>query len=310
MLRRFASDRPDLVALMLALPVAVLLLVPGCDPAVDVLDPSERYQYSLFGVLDVAADTQVIRVDPLGMSSQVGTSADFDAAVVLRNLSSGEEILLEDSLTTVDADSTQFHNFWTTHPIQPATQYQVVVRTENSAPTTATTTTPAQAPDLEVGQPIYMPCTFPSPIVQDRRAENTFVVLARNVPHIAAATIEYPILEPVGDDTLRTWPSSDHYDKVADEGNRFTISVFYREELVRFHPDPSGGSAECPESYFFRPAARLIVAAGGPQWPEWQSASQDDLARPDSFSNVEGGHGFVGGVYTDTIRIPFAERLP
>lgn len=310
MLPLFAYDHSDLVALMIALPVAVLLLVPGCDPAVDVLDPSERYRYSLFGVLDVAADTQVIRVDPLGTPSQVGAAQDVDAAVVLRNLSSGEEIPLQDSLTTVNAGSTQVPNFWTTHPIQPATQYQVVVRTENSAATTATTTTPAQAPDFEIGQPIYMPCTFPTPIIPNRRSENTFVVFARNVPHIAAATIEYPVLEPVGDDTLRTWPSSDHYDQVARDGNRFRISVFYRRELVELHPEPSTGAVECPEAYFFRPAARLIVAAGGPQWPEWQNASQDDLARPDSFSNVQGGHGFVGGVYTDTIRVPFAERLP
>jgi hypothetical protein len=279
---------------------------------VDLLDPSEQYRYSLYGVLDVAADTQVIRVDPLGSPVEVGASPTFDATVTLRNLKSGETIPLQDSLTTLDAGSTQAHNFWTTRPIQPGTQYQVAVSKDNTVLTSATTTTPTQAPTLTVGQPIYLPCAFPSVRNPDPSpSANTFIVFAQNAPHIAAATIQYPILEPLGEDSLRTWPAMDHNDEVTDEGNRFRIAIFYRQELVRFHPDPPANSLECPtEEYFFRPNARLIVSAGGPQWPEWRGASIDSLARPNTFSNVEGGHGFVGSVYTDTIQVPFADRLP
>ena len=310
MLRSFASDRPDLTAFLFALPLAVLLLVSGCDPTVDLIDPSEQYRYSLYGVLDVAADTQVIRVDPLGSPSEVGVTSAIDARVVLRNLSSGEEIPLRDSLTTIGA-STQMQNVWTTHPIQPGTPYRISVMKGDTALTTATTTTPAQPPDLEIGQPIYLPCTFPTPINPNRESENTFVVLAKNVHQVAAATIQYPIIQPLDEDTLHTWFSRDHFNHVTEVNNRFNVSVFYRSELVSIHPDPPSGSPECPtDSNFFRPAARMIVAAGGPQWPEWQNASLDDLARPDTFSNVQGGHGFVGGVYSDTIRVPFADRLP
>lgn len=312
MLRLFTSDRPDLVALMLVLPVAVLLLVPGCDPSVNLLEPSDQYRYSLYGVLDVAADTQVIRVDRLGSSVEIGAAPGRDVTLALRNLQSGTEIPLQDSLTTVAADSTQFQNFWTDYPIQPGTQYRVVVRSEDDVLTSATTTTPSQPPVLEVGNPILKPCTFPSPYRGDREAENTFVVLAREVPSIALATIEYPIIQGEDQDTTRTWIPSNHYDKVTDEGSRFKISVFYRDELVSIHPDPpNSGSPECPdESDFFRPAARMIVAAGGPEWPDWRGVSLDQIARPDTFSNVQGGHGFVGGIYTDTIQVPFADRLP
>ncbi len=310
-MRSFFFDHNGFATVVRALSVATLLLFPGCDTTVDVLQPSDQYRYSLYGVLDVAADTQVIRVDPLSSPNAPGASSSVDAAVVLQNLESGEEISLQDSLTILDADSTTAHNFWTTHPIQPSTKYRIAVKKENTVLTTGTTTTPAQAPSLNVGQPILLPCTYPTPTIPDRQSENTFVVFARGAPQIAAAIIQYPILQPSGEDTLRTWVSSNHYDKVSDEGDRFKISVFYRDELISLHPDPPSGSPVCPgESYFFRPAARMIVSAGGPQWPEWQSASIDSLARPDLYSNVQGGHGFVGGIYTDTLRVPFAERLP
>jgi hypothetical protein len=38
-----------------------------------VLNPSDQYQFSLFGTLNVAADGRVVRVDPLGDTSRVGS---------------------------------------------------------------------------------------------------------------------------------------------------------------------------------------------------------------------------------------------
>lgn len=52
----------------LLLPMALtagLFSIAGCDPSVTVVNPSDQYHYSLFGALNVAADTQVVRVDPI-----------------------------------------------------------------------------------------------------------------------------------------------------------------------------------------------------------------------------------------------------
>ena len=292
--------------LLAILLTASLLSTNGCDPTVDVLRPSDRYRYSLFGALNVAADTQVIRVDPIGTPTQVGVSPGLDVSVVLRNLDSGEEIPLRDSLTAMTADTLRMYNFWTTDPIRPGTSYEVAVMNDSTDLTTATTTTPVQAPDLTVRLPIRVPCDRSPRFQEDLIANNSFEVKARNVDHIAAAITHYPIIYPRGGDTLRTWVPRDHYDKVTDEGNRFSIYVFYLPDLRSVNP---GSSADCSASSdFFRSAARMVVAAGGPQWPAWRNASLNDLARPNQFSNVEGGHGFVGGVYTDTVRVPIYSR--
>lgn len=302
MLQAVIVDRSVLVALFCSVFAVFLLLMPGCDPSVNVLQPSDQYRYSLFGALNVAADTQVIRVDPIGTQTPVGVSEDLDAAVVLRNLKSGTEIRLRDSLTTVAAGTTRVYNFWTTHPIQPGTSYQVAVRRDSLDLTSATTTTPMQAPELTVGSSIKLPCDTRPRFQDGLIAANSFEVVAHNSEHIAAAITHYPLLYPQGEDTLRTWVARDNYDDVMNEGDRFSISVFYLPELRGLNPE---SSSTCPpRSYFFRSAARMVVAAGGPRWPAWRGASLNDLARPDQFSNVEGGHGFVGGVYTDTIDIP------
>ena len=54
-------------------------------------------------------------------------------------------------------------------------------------------------------------------------------------------------------------------------------------------------------------SAKVIAAAGGPDWPRWDryhGASIEELALPDSFSNVHRGHGRVAGVYRATKRAP------
>jgi hypothetical protein len=162
----------------------------GCDPTVTVVCPSDQHRYSLYGALNVAADTQVVRVDPILPPLD---SHSLPVAVVLTNLDTGRKVPFRGSTVTIGDE--RFHNFWARTPVQPGTSYNVSV--------------------------------------------------------------------------------------VPGEENRSCA-------------DPGA---------FAHPYAELMVAAGGPDWPKWLSVPLNEVARPDEFSNVSGGHGSVGGIYSDTIRI-------
>lgn len=290
--------------------VAALVCVSGCDPSVDVVNPSEQYQYSLFGVLNVAADTQVVRVEPLGDTTQIGAPRDIPATVFLENLDTGTRVQLRDSFDAVGGGIAQVHNFWTTHTIQPGTTYRVVVEEEGSPITTATTTTPAQSPTLlhnpqaTDDKPFYLPCELDGDNNPIERL-NTFSLRVRNVEEIASVRVRYAVAsEAVEDSIVHVF---DHLDEVSHEEDRrrFRVSVFYGSDLLALSQTPNACVGRSDLAW---PYASVVVGAGGADWPEWQGASLDELARPDTFSNVEGGHGFVGGVYTDTIRVPVRSR--
>lgn len=291
----------------------ILLTAGGCDTSVSVVNPSDQYRFSLFGVLRVSADTQVVRVEPLGDTTQVGAPSEVEATVFLENRDSGTQVTLNDSLTVLGGGITQVHNFWTTHPIETATSYKISVRVDGEPVTTATTTTPAQAPTLKhepdstSDRAFLLPCEFDfqdAPI----ESQNTFSARALGVESIAAAEVRYPV-EVRGP---QPFPWVDHYSNVVyrEEPDHFRISVFYAEDLLSLNLTTDvPGMDTCPaRSAFVRSHATLRVAAGGPEWPAWRGVSLNEIARPDTFSNVRGGHGFVGGVYTDTIRVPIRQR--
>ncbi|MFB6230943.1 MAG: hypothetical protein ABEL04_07275 [Salinibacter sp.] len=305
----WAPTRPALAVLS-----AVALLFASCDPTVDVVRPSEQYQYSLFGALNVAADTQVIRVEPLGDTTQIGAPPEFDGTVMLKNLDGKAEVRLRDSFATVGEQDARVHNFWTTHSIRPSTTYRVSVQRNGDAVTKATTTTPARPPDLSYSPGLRLPCIFPGPFeIDPLKPPNTFVVRARNIEHIAVADAIYPVTYETEQETLRTRNDFSYYNTIERNGGIFEIFVFYRPELVRLNPDPPPGpSQECAGfEEFTHPYALVAVASGGPGWPEeWRGLPFDQIVSPDTFSNVRGGHGFVAGIYSDTIRVPLRRRNP
>lgn len=304
-----SRTQPRVAPVPAILVAAVLLLVSGCkDPTVDVFRPTDQFQFSLFGALDVAADTQVVRVEPLDDSIQVGAPPTLDATLILENLDSGEQIRLQDSLATFGSDPVVVHNFWTTHSIEPSTSYRIAVRREGEPVATATTTTPARAPELSVGgTALELPCIFPEDPNDQLKPQNSFRVVARNVDRLASVVVTYPI-----PDASPFIPRSVPHLKGAEKfEDLFRITVFYRPDLVALNPDQAAPSREpscASQSDFARPSVKVAVAAGGPDWPKWRGAPLDEIARPDSFSNVQGGHGFVGATYSDTVEVPVLGR--
>lgn len=263
------------------------ILISACDTSVQSTVPSDEYHYSIFGVLNPAQDTQWVRVESLGAPTSGGASSSLNVTVTLHNVETGETWALQDSLMEVFRDEFQ-HNFWTQAPITPSTTYEVTVQNADGDTTRATTTTPARAPDIRIENPIRLPCTPPV-------EANRFEVKVREIEELAGLEVLY-FQSVYGPTVIQDY---DHYGSASKTNEGFSAYINYYNDLQ---------SAQRTRS---RPclvdSAKVIAAAGGPDWPEWaryHDATIGQLARPDSFSNVEGGHGTLAGVYLDTVDVP------
>lgn len=283
--------------------MSLLFLLVGCDPSVNVLEPSEEYQYSLFGTLDVAADTQQIRVEPIGDPIPVGATPSFPGRVQLENVETGTQVALRDSLVTIESD-VRVHNFWTTHSIQPNTEYRVVVQVDGETVTSASTTTPDSTMSVRFGTGVELPCVG---------QKNQFELYVQGAERVATVQVTYPITLTQGSgtdapvyDSIRV-----RYNHSQETRDPFTVPVDYGSDLTLLNdedPLTSRGRGCIPRDRFFHDYVWVTVADGGSDWPDWDGVPLNELARPDTFSNVEGGHGFVGGIYSDTIKVPIRER--
>ncbi len=271
--------------------LGTLLLTAGCDTSVEAIVPSEDKHYSMFGALNPAQDTQWVRVEPLAAPTSDGAPRTLDVTVTLRNQATGQSWTLRDSLMAVFRDELQ-HNFWTTAPIQPDTPYRITVRNAEGDSTWATTTTPALPPDILVESPLRIPCL-------QTDGANVFNVRLEDVEEMAALQIRY----------FQTFQGFnytfdfDSYDDATQVEGGYNAEINYLSDLETTN--------RTQDRRCIVDSAKVIAASGGPDWPEWaqyNDASISEIARPDSFTNVEGGHGLVSGVYTDTAAVRIESR--
>lgn len=273
--------------------VLFTLLLSGCDTSVQSVIPSDEYHYSVFGVLNPAQDTQWVRVEPLGEATTAGAPPTLDVTVTLENLSTNTTWTLRDSLMEVFKDERQ-HNFWTEAPIQPATSYRLTVENAEGDVTTAETTTPASPPTVVPTGKIRLPCL-------QLESANTFDVRIEDADELAALKVRYfQTFLGLQFDFL-----FDSYDDAVQREGTYTATINYKKDLETTN---TNRSRQC-----IADSAHVTAAAGGPDWPEWaqyNDATVSQVARPDSFSNVEGGHGMFSGVYTAKETVEVTDRNP
>lgn len=243
-----------------------VLVAVGCDTTVPT--PSNKYAYSLYGVLDPARDTQWVRVEPLNTPTSEGAPKSLDATVTLENLDTGQAWRLRDSLMVVQTEP--HHNFWTTAPIRPGTSYRLTARRPDGATTQAETATPSQPPNI----------TYPNPDTEG------FSVFVEESGELAGLLVRYFAFGRARDVS--------YYDRLTRTDRGYSVGINPAWDLEKLGL-PSVDSA------------KVIAGTGGPDWPEWgryYDATVGEIAQPDTFSNVEGGFGMVAGVYTETKSFP------
>jgi hypothetical protein len=281
-----ANGRRSLVPVLLA-----AALASGCDVPFEPYEENTVGPFSIFGYLDLRADTQWIRVTPI-RQDLLPDPAPIDAVVTLEHLGSGHVVTLRDSLFTF-ADPRlntvgYAHNFWTTEPLEPEATYRLTaVRSDGSA-TTALVELPAE---FEVSLAFLEQ-------IPDR--PGIWLPRLAVVPneHRLYTNVIYTAFDPT-------------VDRDADP------------VTVRLHPATTGPGTSgfiLPGVHAFdgedmRPLSdmgrrEVLIAMVGSDWPYEPGLSASDVAIPGLIpTTVENGVGSVLGVATWTIPLPTCESL-
>lgn len=269
------QQKSNLVSIWLV----VLLMVSGmagCENSFEPFEENYGLHFTMFGALDLSADTQWVRVMPIMDSLVSRSSKPIDAQVSLTRLSDGQKTILNDSLFKF-RDEFYAWNFWTTVPLQEGGEYRIEAKASDGRTSSATFTIP---PD------------FPTPLVEYYPRNETGRVYGSGVERVVVASGIYYV-QTISDhgQLLRQWVHVPHAYEVEYFGNnnfQFTLND-QRTIAERLGVSTLGITILDRE---------VLVASGTSDWPDYEGLLREEYVLPDVQSNVENGLGVVSGIVT------------
>jgi hypothetical protein len=259
------------------------VLAAGCDYPFQPFQESSEAFFSMFGQLDLNADTQWVRVMPVRQDLFLKPEP-IDAVVTLENLKSGKVVALADSLFAFPDEGLggvgYAYNFWTTDRLEPGASYRVRATRSDGAATTALVTMPTRM-EISLIRVGRVPIAF----LLVKAEHLVFVDAIHTVRSRGGAPVAgFPLIVP-----QRKKPT------LVDSTTQ-SIGV---DALALVDPT----YAELGRSEL-----RISVARAG--WPFRPEAKDLGSSLLDTIpSNVSGGLGFVGGIETRTIPFHTCETL-
>jgi hypothetical protein len=242
--------------------------------------PFEPYQeaavaFSMFGYLDLRADTQWVRVMPVRQNLFLAPEP-IDAVVTLEHLRTGRVVALRDSLfryadTRLDGVAYAY-NFWTTERLEPGESYRLRAARSDGATTTATIAMP---PDLEISFHNQVQLNPDSALLRVRAERVLFVDV-------------FYSMRSTGGDPAGSVPVRQQWRRGEGEPGVHLIAVH-------------GGELQRQGLVDMR-RQEIRVTSVPPDWPFRADLPDLTVRLPGTMpSNVENGLGFVGGVVSWTI---------
>lgn len=253
--------------------LVISAMVWGCDDTFEPLQENDRYVFSMYGNLDILADTQWVRVMPIGKTLLPSDINDARAKVELTRLSTGTTVLLQDSVFMFGG-GTPVINYYSTLPIQPEEIYRLVATATDGRTSQVTVKTPKSMPmpyfeydvNLEQG---FIEGTVTDSIVSIYVIYTVDVVTEQNcVP---------------GNTVIVT----------------HTEDVYYYDDVYRMSFRDRGAIAfrlgvQAGQVRLIHREAVIVTATDS--WPRLAGLSGEEMVLPDVVTNVEGGTGFVAGI--------------
>ena len=254
--------------------IAVAFSLAACDETFTPLD-SRGLQFSVFGYLDAAADTQWIRVSPI-RPVLTTTPGPLAAKVTLENLRTGRKVELRDSMflyghnPDVGSEGVFLHNFWTAERLEPGAAYRFSASAGGEAPAKAVVEIP---PDFQLE--VWLGDNQSDPV-----GEYLHVSGLRHVAFITATSHFY---DACGSAVQRTFFVFD----VEDPDDRLV-------RINRAAGRPGCGTARVEKR-------ELTVVGSGAPWPSGREFITSGLGVPEVASNISDAVGFLGGVLSKVV---------
>ncbi|MTI87158.1 MAG: hypothetical protein FH748_04230 [Balneolaceae bacterium] len=245
----------------------------ACESTFEPIDESKGYNFSMYGTLNVEADTQWVRVMPVGETLIPSDSSSNGTVVTITRVSTGDTTVMNDSLFVFRYGQALAWNYWTTEKIYPNEVYRIDARNPEGKTSFAIVETPSQ---LE------------HPLVQYSGPDARGIAKGSYSKVFVEVSVKYIVEFPLTVTTEKVKFSLLNNVEYSNEGN-YSVSI------------PNGiigisSVFKIPESRFRIVGSELIIASGGKDWPDLSNLSEEEIFLPESVKNVENGVGLVAGV--------------
>lgn len=307
-----------------ALMMAVLLV--GCDTTINPIVGEEK-PFTVWGVLDVGADTQRVRVFPIEDYPGIDRGPVIDAAVSSVDLATGERREWKHRRVTYENGNIA-HVFWSVFRPEPRHEYRIHVRRSDGQTSSASTIIPdVSGVDISIRTDSgYVPVVVTGDSINVIAAYMRYE--ATNVP---------PLDAPEG---IPIYPAVFHAVDVSqagkgdivDDGGSWKLEIDMYEDTKAVFAEYAQNcliNSDNPNIALRRVELRFVIASV--DWaPPNGEFDPDELVEPNRLSNVENGYGFIGAGemykhrwtpsstvrhqlgyrYGDIARTPFSEDPP
>jgi uncharacterized protein YceK len=267
-----------------ALILITIAVLSGCNNTFEPLQENDKYVFSMYGTLDVTADTQWVRVMPIGDRLFNNITDPNGTVVTLKNINTGTSITLNDSMFTFGGPSYMW-NYWTTESILPETVYELKATTPDGLSSTAVVSTPAI---LEIP-------TIGYNLIAERGEVN-----GPNQQRLVIAEVTYwaQFLDDFGN-----WSDTEkHVISVLNGSftNPFTGNYRFSFETRTLLNRKMG----IPFSRIRVNNVYVRIATARTFWPSYLNLSDEEAVMPDVISNVTNGTGYIATISSRYLPVP------
>lgn len=280
---------------------AVVGLVAACEASIDPILKTDRL-YTLYGTLSSSADTQTVRVYPIGERLEATPGERLGAAFTSENLETGTVRTWKDSVHT-EPDGQRVHVFWSPFTVDRGSSYRLEVSDGRRGTTSVDLTVPpfvepepepAEIAPGSVVKPIRIPAAAPevaSPV--------TVIYLHKFDMHDPRQGVTYP--STVGEMRLEA--------PVVQDGDEWVVEIPLDEHFDRLDQlyATQRRLDEQYGIYLFGLEIEFQVVSEGWTIPG-REMTPELVVEPGVRTNVENGFGFVGAGYSQRRFIPTSKE--
>ena len=275
--------------------LTITLTLFSCNETFEPFEENDQFNFTIYGYLDVSADTQWVRIAPV--------RGEFDMEAAIPEMTVQLEDLETEDVETMNQKLVQFGqgfnviNAWSKMEIFPERRYRLTAQTGQGRVSEVSVTTPEPFPVPKL-LTISVP-GFPT----------EYFLYMEEIEHIAdvQSRWHYRVSTPFWEEErFHVFSLKPEVDKIDGALGDYVVELdpetekqlIMDDSIVMTLPD---GQIEFLEHQIF-------VASAGPEWDPAIS-DIDDLVYflPDGFSNVNNGLGYMVGIFSRNI--PFRTCL-
>lgn len=263
------------------------IFLVSCKSDFSPLAANDQYYFSMVGVVDLHADSQWVRVMPIGDSLIPNSREPLDIEVSLADLKGSERTVLRDSLFRFDGDAYVW-NFWGSHNLEPNEGYVVAV----------------EAPDGKKSSVfVSVPSYLPLPEVEYAISSESGMINGYSENPVVVLYISYFIQIACGREMeIRV----DLLDQLEHDQDGSYYLDFDNRIPLRYETGLSRNA--------YRTNGRVVtIVSSKDDWPDFSGLDDYEKMLPEVLNNVENGTGLIAGIarrdIDASVRLPKCERM-